>query len=107
MRLSEVNGQLLNENREMKRRAQESLVEKAKEEQSRSVAAPANIEEMNLMAEQIRKLRRQLRSSQVAAKQLQGENQLLKDVTESVSQRPSSHSLKSVLLMDESFQLLL
>lgn len=108
-KLSQENGQLADENRELERRYQNSrdALEKQKEEESHSSAGPTNLEKMKQMTEQMNKLRRQLRSSQIATKQLQGENQLLKDAAESVSQRPSAHSLKSVLLIDECFQLLL
>jgi predicted RNase H-like nuclease (RuvC/YqgF family) len=108
-KLSQENVQLADENRELERRYQNSrdALEKQKEEESHSSAGPTNLEEMKQMTEQMNKLRRQLRSSQIATKQLQGENQLLKDAAESVSQRPSTHSLKSVLLIDECFQLLL
>lgn len=106
MKLSEEKGQLVHENQELGRRYDEAL-EKQKEERNHSLAMPTSSEEMKLMTEQITKLRRQLRSSQIATKQLQGENQLLKDASGAVHQRPSSRSLKSVLLIDECFQLLL
>jgi GTPase Era involved in 16S rRNA processing len=69
--------------------------------------ASTKSEGIDHMNEQIRKLRKQLRISQISAQQLQGENELLKDIQEDLDLSPQqpmtwTRPLRSVVLIDES-----
>jgi GTPase Era involved in 16S rRNA processing len=68
--------------------------------------ASTKSEGIDHMNEQIRKLRKQLRISQISAQQLQGENELLKDIQEDLDLSPQqpmtwTRPLRSVVLIDE------